>query len=166
MCQSPTKTRTGSAFERIERINTLKRTSPLQFQILTPDHQRYGRAEYDDADCETPKVFPTSMQSALEFGLVSRAVPQPQPLNDFMDCENEPDEEPMTPRAAMLPVAPSEPPALKIVNALSPNWERRNHMFDEGFVLSPVKRQALSSPGNVSGVSGLYSGTSSQGSWS
>jgi len=84
--------------------------------------------------------------------LVARTVPQ------WVGMEVE-EEEPVTPRGAMLPPVPAEPPALKAVNALTPHWERRNHMFDEVFVLSPVKTVVSAtgasggSPGNVSGVS-------------
>lgn len=132
--------------------------------MLTPEATnqhlalRCGRDdEQDDLDytydCETPKVFSGFSGSGVECGgLVARTVPQ------WVGMEVE-EEEPVTPRGAMLPPAPAAPPALKAVNALTPHWERRNHMFDEVFVLSPVKTVVSAtgaqggSPGNVSGVS-------------
>lgn len=128
--------------------------------MLTPEAMnqhpalRCGRDdEQDDLDytydCETPKVFSGFSGSGVECGgLVARGC--------SMEIE---EEEPVTPRGAMLPPAPAAPPALKAVNALTPHWERRNHMFDEVFVLSPVKTVVSAtgaqggSPGNVSGVS-------------
>ena len=65
-------------------------------------------------------------------------------------------DEPMTPRGAMLPPVPREPPAIKNVSALSPGWERRSHIFDDDFVLSPMK--TLSSPSDLSFVSRVWSG--------
>ncbi len=153
MCQSsPAKSPLG-------RVQTLKRTSAT-FHILTPDYQRPSRSAdgyVDDRDeCDTPKIMlGKSVCPAVEFGLVARTVP------DILDADMSEmidDDEPMTPRGAMLPPVPREPPAIKNVSALSPGWERRNHMFDDDFVLSPLK--TLSSPGAVSFVSHAWSGGS------
>ena len=103
-----------------------------------------------------------STSPALELGLVARTVP------DVLDAgmpeaisEGGKENEPSTPRGAMLPPVAREPPAIKSVSALSPNWERRNHLFDEGFVLSPVK--TLNSPVEMSFVSSVWSEASRHG---
>jgi hypothetical protein len=152
---------TSPAKSPVGRAQTPKRTSDT-FQIVTPDYSRVSRSadgyvgDYDE--CDTPKIMVgKSVGPALEFGLVVRTVPDvlDAGIPGMMD-----DDEPMTPRGAMLPLVPREPPAIKNVSALSSGWERSNHMFDDDFVLSPLK--TLSSPGDVSFVSHVGSGESTE----
>ncbi len=159
MCQtSPTKS----------PVETRRRTSAA-LHILTPDYPHPSRSAdgyADDCDgCDTPKIMlGKGVGPALEFGLVARTVPDvlhaevPETMFDDAEMPETIFDEPVTPRGAMLPPAPREPPAIKNVSALSPGWERTSHMFDDGFVLSPMK--TLRSPGDLLSVSGLWSGES------
>jgi hypothetical protein len=148
--------------------------------LLTPDLKQPNRLV--DALCDTPRIIGGDANEAVEFGLVARTVPQgggcpvltpllpveynhirpcevptgsPYPVSDGSEEACADEEEPVTPRGAMLPRVAPNPPAVKNVNPLSPNWQMRDNMFDEGYILSPMK--TISSPGDVSS---LWSGTS------
>jgi hypothetical protein len=173
----------------VEKVDLGPKTRGLKRQrndghmrLLTPDQATMSRAQAncgpdeDIRSCETPKVIICNATSGLHKGEAARLVPQdgaivsPQ-ISKIIESDYEgnlvpercgsDEDEPMTPRGAMLPRVTSTPPAVKMVAALSPHMDIRDTQFDykEGNFLTSLKTTTgveHSSPGEVSS---LWSGT-------